>query len=143
MGRDAGKGAHDWSGDAIVNPRHAVVGIIVVGIIYLGFSLFVIAASMKVGFLWAVVFALAIATAGSVNYVIGWYARDRQQPLLDPWREKMRVTPRLVPLEPQHIDALLAFGENCFGPTELDDAHDEALAILRANRAMPTAPTND
>lgn len=132
MGRDGGERTDDEPGGGIVTARRAVIGVI-----YLGFSLLCIAITMKVGFGWGVIYVLSVATAGSVNYLIGWYARDRNQPLLDPWREDMRVTPRPVPLEPQHIDALLAFGENCFGPMELDDAHDEALAILRKNRPIP------
>ncbi len=115
----------------------------VIGLIYLGFSLLCIAVTMKVGLGWGIIFVLAIAAAGSVNYLLGWYARDRHQPLLEPWREQMRVTPRPVPLEPRHIDALLAFGENSFGPMGLDDDHDEALAILRDNRAIPTLPDNE
>lgn len=132
MGRPGGQRADDQPGGWIVTPRRAVIGVI-----YLGFSLLCIAITMKVGFGWGVVFVVSVATAGSVNYLIGWYARDRQQPLFDPWREQMRVTPRPVPLEPRHVDALLAFGENCFGPMELDDDHDEAMAILRENRAIP------
>lgn len=108
----------------------------VVGLLYIGFSLLCIAITMKVGLGWGIIFVLAIAAAGSVNYILGWYARDRQQPLLDWSREQMRVTPRQVPLERRHIYALLAFGENCFGPLELDDDHDEALAILRENVAV-------
>lgn len=89
------------------------------------------------GFWPAVIATIAIALAGLCNYLLGWFARDRQQPLFDPLREQMRVTPRPVPLEQRHIDALLAFGENCFGPMELDDDHDEALDILRASRVIP------
>jgi hypothetical protein len=108
----------------------------VVGVVYAGFSLLAIAADLKIGFLWALVFILSIATAGGLNYLLGWSARDAQIHHPDLIRERMRVTARPVPLEQHHIQALVAYGENSFGPMELDDDHDEALAILREHVAV-------
>jgi hypothetical protein len=100
---------------------YALLTVVAIGL-FLGHGLFV-----------AVVFIIGSALAGGSNYMLGWSARNRMDPAPDSLRDGMRVTP---PLEQRHIDALLAFGENCFGPMELDDDHDDALAILREHRPI-------
>lgn len=45
--------------------------------------------------------------------------------------QEWSVTPAL---KDEHIEALIAFGESSLGPMELDDAHDEALDLLRRAR---------
>lgn len=83
----------------------------------------------------AAIYVSGVAGAGGLSYLLGWAAGERAKmtPGGDPLRDGMRVTP---PLEQRHIDALLAFGENCFGPMELDDDHDEALELLRQHRPI-------
>jgi hypothetical protein len=100
---------------------YSLLTVVAIGL-FLGHGLFV-----------AVVFIIGTALAGGSNYTLGWMARNRIASAPDPLRDGMRVTP---PLELRHIDALVAFGENSFGPMELDDDHDDALAILREHRPI-------
>lgn len=103
-------------------------------LVYGVLTLTVMLMAKNVGVVAAIVATLAIAVAGGANYLLGWHACESQVAGSDSIRDAMRVTP---PLEQRHIHALLAFGENSFGPMDLDDDHDEALEVLRKHVRIP------
>jgi hypothetical protein len=103
---------------------------------FLAAALVVIGVFLAGGLFAAFIVGTNLAFAATAGYLVGWHHRGQRVALPDLFREQMRVTPRQVPLEQRHIHALLAFGENCFGPMELDDDHDEAMSILRENVAV-------